>query len=131
MDVKVKPIKGGYVLADAGRFSETVETLVKNAKEAGAKQVKITGRPLKNSYQIVVENKGAIPEDVLEKLRRFERGFTTKSTGSGIGLPGAKHTTETHGGRIFIESSKGRFGKGKTRVIILLPVKKKSSKTNK
>jgi signal transduction histidine kinase len=54
-----------------------------------------------------------------EALRRiFEPYFSTKATGTGLGLTIAKRNVELNGGRIHVESALGRG----TTVTIELPV---------
>lgn len=47
-----------------------------------------------------------IPREDLERI--YERDFTTKATGSGIGLHVARALVEIHGGVIRVESEEGR-----------------------
>ena len=49
--------------------------------------------------------------------RLFSPGFTTKKSGSGIGLAVAERAVEAHHGRILIDSEVGRG----TRVVVFLP----------
>jgi two-component system sensor histidine kinase HydH len=54
-----------------------------------------------------------------ESLARvFEPYFSTKTTGTGLGLPIARRNIEVNGGAIEVESGKGRG----TTVIVRLPV---------
>jgi signal transduction histidine kinase len=54
-----------------------------------------------------------------EALRRiFEPYFSTKATGTGLGLTIAKRNVELNGGTIQVDSSPGKG----TRVTIVLPV---------
>jgi signal transduction histidine kinase len=57
-----------------------------------------------------------IPSEVLARI--YERDFTTKGTGSGIGLYVARTLVEMHGGEIRTESHEGRG----TRVEVTLPI---------
>ena len=57
-----------------------------------------------------------IPADVREKI--FTPFFTTKSRGSGLGLPTAKRLIEAHNGQIAITCPPA----GGTRVVIRLPM---------
>ncbi|GEM_PF-6616957 len=130
VSVKMEAPKKGVMMIDEGRITSVLETLVRNAEEAGAKKVVIRGAPSGNHYKITVENEGAVPKNFLEQMQKFERGFSTKKHleggKRGEGLPGAKYMVELHGGRILIESVP-RFGnmkKGKTRFVIILPLKK-------
>ena len=57
-----------------------------------------------------------IPREDLDRI--YERDFTTKAAGSGIGLHVARALVELHGGTIRVESAEGRG----TRVEVRLPV---------
>jgi len=57
-----------------------------------------------------------IPPDVLPKV--FDPLFSTKSFGTGLGLPTVKQIVEQHGGTIVLESTLGEF----TRAVIRLPL---------
>ena len=75
------------------------------------------------TFEIVVEDTGAgIPPDVLPKV--FEPLFSTKSFGTGLGLPTVKQIVEQHGGTIEIASE---VGKG-TRVTVRLPAARADSR---
>ena len=64
---------------------------------------------------ITVEDDGSgIPEDARDHI--FEPSFTTKSAGTGLGLPIVKRLVDDLGGEIEITSE---VGKG-TRVVIVL-----------
>jgi signal transduction histidine kinase len=78
------------------------------------------------SFEMEIENATAvvritdtgrgIPWDDLERI--YERDFTTKATGSGIGLHVARALVELHGGVIGVESEEGQG----TRVEVRLPL---------
>ena len=50
--------------------------------------------------------------------RAFEPYFSTKATGTGLGLPIARRNVELNGGRISVESARGRG----TTVTVKLPI---------
>ena len=56
------------------------------------------------------------PAETLARV--FEPYFSTKTTGTGLGLPIARRNIELNGGSIEVESGKGRG----TTVIVHLPV---------
>jgi signal transduction histidine kinase len=56
-----------------------------------------------------------MPQEVKEKV--FEPFFTTRSRGTGLGLPIARRVVEAHGGRIGIDTPAG----GGTVVSLSLP----------
>ena len=55
-------------------------------------------------------------EEALERV--FEPYFSTKTTGTGLGLPIARRNIELNGGTIEVESAKGAG----TTVIVRLPI---------
>jgi PAS domain S-box-containing protein len=64
---------------------------------------------------VIADNGPGIAPDILQKV--FDPLFSTKSFGSGLGLPTARQIVELHGGTIAIDSAPGRG----TRVEIVLP----------
>ncbi len=102
---------------------EALHNLVANAVEAcadGGGRVSVGARPVASGGAPVVEievvdtGPGIPPADL---PRLFSPGFTTKKSGSGIGLAVAERAVEAHHGRILIDSEVGRG----TRVTVLLP----------
>ncbi|MBK8523681.1 MAG: hybrid sensor histidine kinase/response regulator [Betaproteobacteria bacterium] len=82
-----------------------LQNLVKNACEAAPaeSQISVTVHD-EEPLQIVVENKGAVPEDIRE---RFFDKFVTKGKqgGSGLGTYSAKLLAEAQGGQITLDVS--------------------------
>jgi signal transduction histidine kinase len=67
--------------------------------------------------EILIEDNGpGIPADILPKV--FEPLFSTKSFGTGLGLPTVKRIMEQHGGSIAIASTV----QSGTRVTLRLPL---------
>jgi len=67
-------------------------------------------------YALAIEDNGpGIPQSVLPHV--FEPLFSTKSFGTGLGLPTVRQIIEQHGGTIAIESESGRGA----RATVLLP----------
>jgi signal transduction histidine kinase len=54
----------------------------------------------------VIDTGPGIPHDLLERI--FTPYFTTKSGGSGLGLPTTKRIIEAHGGRLAVHSEPGK-----------------------
>ncbi len=72
--------------------------------------------PIDSMYQVVFHDADpGIPPDILEKI--FTPFFTTKSKGTGLGLPTAKRLIEAHAGRIDVECPPS----GGTTVTVQLP----------
>lgn len=79
--------KNSSIFADEAKFLAALVNLMKNAVEAIEDSGEITVKTsIKDDFiSIIVANNGAkIPEDAQQKI--FKDGFTTKSTGNGIGL---------------------------------------------
>jgi signal transduction histidine kinase len=105
---------GGIVELDLDRFRRVIINLVDNAAQAitDARSAVRTGRIVVSTLasagvDIVIEDTGpGIPPEVLPRV--FEPLFSTKSFGTGLGLPTVKQIVEQHGGSITIGSTPGR-----------------------
>jgi signal transduction histidine kinase len=107
------------VFVDRTLVSRALANIVENALHAmpGQGSLTITGRRIEASVVIDVTDTGVgMDEEALERV--FEPYFSTKATGTGLGLPIARRNIELSGGAIQVESEKGRG----TRVAITLPV---------
>jgi signal transduction histidine kinase len=115
----------GYVMRlDCERMRQVVVNLVENAAQALAegapadreRQIMVGTRALTSGYELTIEDNGpGIPESVLPQV--FEPLFSTKSFGTGLGLPTVKQIVEQHGGVIKIDSEPGCGA----RATVLLP----------
>ena len=109
--------------ADAGQIQRVIVNLIKNASEAMAGRGVITLRVRRaddahGGVILEVEDDGpGMDPATLE--RATHPGFTTKSSGSGLGLTLVQRIVEQHGGRFAIESSPG-IG---TRARIVIPAR--------
>ncbi|HVT89418.1 MAG TPA: ATP-binding protein [Tepidisphaeraceae bacterium] len=54
----------------------------------------------------VIDTGGGIPADAVDKI--FHAYYSTKKTGTGLGLPMAKRIIEEHGGRLIVASEPGK-----------------------
>jgi len=88
------------IYADEGQISQILINLIKNALQAGAKNITISARMGKEDDVIVdVANDGdAIPVDGQEQI--FIPFYTTKKEGSGIGLSISRQIMRNHDGTI-------------------------------
>ncbi|MBK5722881.1 GHKL domain-containing protein [Dysgonomonas sp. Marseille-P4677] len=92
------------VLADSSQLSQVIVNLLKNAIEAlndvQNPTIKINiSREQKDKIQINIANNGAaIPSEVVENI--FIPFFTTKKSGSGIGLSVSRYIMRLHGGNL-------------------------------
>jgi signal transduction histidine kinase len=115
--------------ADAQVLRQAIENLVKNAIQASPSRegrIVIQSRFEGDSILMAVEDTGpGIPDDVRPKIFNFY--FTTKRTGTGVGLALVRQAAEIHGGGIDIDSEIGRG----TKMTIRIPQRTTSVRVNK
>ena len=88
------------VYADEGQISQILINLIKNALQAGAKHIKITGNMGKEDDVILrIANDGE-PIPIAAQEQIFVPFYTTKKEGSGIGLSLARQIMRQHNGSI-------------------------------
>ena len=124
------------VEADEGQMSQVARNIVINAGQAmpdgGTVEISVrnftveepSGLPLEkgNYVKISVRDHGhGIREEILPKI--FDPYFTTKQTGSGLGLAVSYSIVKNHGGHIEVESEEGAG----TTFNIYLPASEKQS----
>ena len=115
----------GYVLNfDSDRMRQVVINLVDNAAQAmnagdnppGNGRIVVTTAARLNVFEMVIADNG--PGISAENLARvFEPLFSTKSFGTGLGLPMVKQVIEQHNGAVDIASTPGKG----TKITIRLP----------
>ena len=96
-------------VTDAERLRQTLINILSNAQQAvaGGGTVELSTAPEPSGIVLAVRDTGpGIPREALPRI--FEPYFTTKRTGTGVGLAVAKNIVEGLGGRITAES--GRNG---------------------
>lgn len=108
------------VSMDAGQINQVINNLVINAKQAmsrgGSLWVHAKNLVETNQVLLVVRDEGlGMSEEVLSQI--FDPYFTTKETGSGLGLASSYSIIVNHGGLITATST---FGEG-TQFEITLP----------
>jgi signal transduction histidine kinase len=116
---------GAVVAADSDRLRRVVINLVDNAAQAlaetpGDRAKRLTVRTTVSDRELVlmVEDTGpGIPPENLSRI--FEPLFSTKSFGTGLGLPTVKQIVKQHDGIISVDSEVGRG----TCVTIRLPLR--------
>jgi len=107
------------VIVDRTLVARALANIVENALHAmpGDGRLHLTSRVDDGFVQIRVEDTGVgMDEEALARV--FEPYFSTKTTGTGLGLPIARRNVELSGGNIAVDSEKGRG----TAVTIRLPV---------
>jgi signal transduction histidine kinase len=109
----------GEVRASPKLLSEALANLIANAIEASTEgaSVRLTAsRRAEGGVDIAVHDAGpGIPAEVLPRI--FEAYYTTKESGTGIGLPLVRQIAALHGGTVAVDSVEGRG----TTVTISLP----------
>jgi two-component system nitrogen regulation sensor histidine kinase NtrY len=103
------PPDGSFVVfADESLLVRTFNNLLLNAKQAvppgraPRQEVALQASGTDKVLITIADNGAGIPEDVRDHV--FRPNFTTKVSGSGIGLAVAKRGIESAGGRIWFET---------------------------
>jgi len=111
--LKVPPIQ-----ADAQLLGSAIENLLKNAFEAmpSGGQVTVTTAVEREAVHLTIKDTGA-GMDARTKEQAFTLFFTTKTTGTGLGLAFVQQIARAHGGEVMLTS---REGQG-TMVEVVLP----------
>jgi len=104
---------------DPGQIQQVLLNLLKNAKEASGQAIPVEVLAANTGdsgvlIQIKDRGKGMKPEALEKALLPF---FSTKKTGTGLGLPLCREILESHGGSIRIQNRQG----GGITVSCLLP----------
>jgi len=99
------------IICDLHRISIVFTNLITNAIQAiGENSGKITIHIKNNDNQVsceIIDSGPGIPEMYLKKI--FEVLYTTKRTGTGLGLASCKVITEKHGGTISVKNNPTTF----------------------
>lgn len=97
------------ILLDAETLQAALLNLVKNAVEAmpDGGQFLVRTRGTRTGVALDLIDTG-VGMDQKTAVKMFETFFSTKSGGSGLGLPTARKIIEAHGGRISVQSELGR-----------------------
>ena len=108
--VKVVPGPPTTIRADGDQLDQVLINLVKNAIDAvqGTEGgVEVTWREVGDGVEVVVRDEGA---GLSSSSNLFVPFFTTKPSGSGIGLVFSRQVVEAHGGKISLANRTDRSG---------------------
>ncbi len=116
-----------FTVGDEQLMGRILSNIIINAKQSVGEDtievlVELAVIENKKILITIADNGLGIPEEIQEKV--FIPNFTTKTSGSGIGLAIAKHGIEHSGGKIWFETEEGV---GTTFYIELLQAKPKNS----
>jgi len=97
------------ILLNGETLQAALVNLVKNALEAmpDGGQLTVRSRVTRQGVALDLIDTGC-GMDERTAMKMFDAFFTTKSGGSGLGLPTARRIIEAHGGRIGVHSEAGR-----------------------
>ena len=100
-----------FINADRDQLLRCFNNLLKNAIEAApADRMSLIAInnviTHKNILLTIKDNGNGIPENLREKI--FEPNFTTKSSGTGLGLAFVKNSIENAGGKVWFETAEGQ-----------------------
>lgn len=105
------------VLADENRLAQIMYNLIGNAvKFTDQGYVRVTARESGGMVEVCVEDTGpGIPpeklDDIFKSFEQVDASITRKHGGTGLGLSITKHLVESHGGRIWVESTREKGSK--------------------
>ena len=114
--------------ADAEMLGQAVVNLLLNAVEfsPSGESVRVVTEGDAREVRISVSDRGpGIAQEVLSQL--FKPFFTTRHTGTGLGLPITRGIVERHGGRITVESQPGRGTEFTLHLPVHRPVEQEES----
>ncbi len=106
--------KNIYVFADQNIITSVLQNLISNAIKFTSKgEIKISSTEIDDQVTLEVEDSGiGMDRDAVKKLFRIDVAYTTPGTenekGTGLGLILSKELIEKSGGKIEVESEKGK-----------------------
>jgi signal transduction histidine kinase len=87
-------------------FTNLLQNAIQSVDEEKEGYIKVSYEQNESNVVIVIEdNGGGIPKELQDKL--FQPYFTTKSSGTGLGLPMTKNLIENSDGAIWFKTKEG------------------------
>jgi len=119
------PKNSATVLCDPFRLEVVFSNLLKNASQAAEENGEIFVRIIDQKDDVIIEIEDSGPGILPENINRiFEPLFTTKQTGTGLGLASCKSIVEKHGGTISVRTNPTVF-------VVTIPKEPKKAKIRK
>ena len=123
IELETIPNESFFVNADKEELKRVFINIIKNSVQANSTEIKVKLYKDANYCFINIEDNGVgIPEEILSKI--FDPNFSTKTEGTGLGLPIVKRILNDINGTIEIKSE---VGKG-TIVMVAIPQIKDETK---
>jgi signal transduction histidine kinase len=110
LPVALEPGPPATIIGDGDQLDQLLINLVQNGVEASLEKggrVEVTWRKLPRHLEVLVTDEG---HGVADTHNLFVPFFTTKSTGSGIGLVLSRQIAEAHRGALTLENRRDRTG---------------------
>ena len=110
------------VSCDAERMRRVLDNVIENAVQAigetgGAGRIEVSTRIAKGAFELAIADTGpGVAPEILPRV--FEPLYSTKSFGTGLGLPAVKQIVEQHGGDVRFENTPGQGA----RIVMRLPL---------
>jgi PAS domain S-box-containing protein len=111
-ELPTRPIESSV---DIERLGRVLLNLLANAnkygRDGGAIRVRLEERPREARLSVIDDGPGIAARDrdrIFERFYRSESATASGTKGCGLGLPIARALVELHGGRIWVESTRGK-----------------------
>lgn len=105
--IQVSGLGEAWVRGSKFELMRIFQNLFKNSLEAGAGRVSVTLAERGGQIELTVADNGA-GMDAERVKRALHGGFSSKATGTGLGLNICRHLASSHGATFELESSPGR-----------------------
>ncbi len=105
--IEITGVPEASVIGSKFELMRVFQNLFKNAIEAGGTRVSATFSRQDKQFEVCIQDNGAGMSE--EQVRRsLHGGFTSKASGTGLGLNICRHLMGVHGGAFHLESTPGK-----------------------